>query len=422
MVNSAVSDPATTSKSSPRRGRRANVPTTALGTWLQQRLDALSITRIEFARRLHVSPSTVGRLLNGDTRVVQRVSAEGICRALELGDMDRREFLRLMGVASAETFAFATGATTPRVQKYKVDLDLANDHANALSRLLDRGEAAYVRESAQLWYDKLTQDQPYVKDIQLGAVQIRFGIQMGAAQEFTLPWHQRSQVAIETYTALEEDVICRYDLKTFRQEYAIVLSHRAPLYRSTGRFHESERDFENAIYWVKTVDDPQLRANLLRSRAHLMVVQNDELRWRRAIEEARKDTYYLSAYRQESLQMIDYTEGEGLKRLAFSLRKELPIAKRKEYALRALDSFKQSNHGVELVISQHLLTQVSEAQCLIWIDPEEAIRRVELLWNETSLYFPALLDKMKRTVQMARKRLMVRPGEPLPLFHLDARF
>lgn len=48
----------------------------------------------------------------------------------------------------------------------------------------------------------------------------------------------------------------------------------------------------------------------------MMSVQVDEFGWRRAIEEARKDTHSFSMYRQESLCMIDYTEGEELKRLS----------------------------------------------------------------------------------------------------------
>lgn len=421
MAKSAVSAPATTSKESPRRGRRANVPATALGTWLQERLDVLHITRTELARRLHVSPATVGRLLNGNIRVVQRVSAEGLCNALEMNDMDRREFLQRVSAASAATFAFATGATPPTVQKHKIDLDLANDHADALSRLMNGSDAAYVRESARLWYDKLAQERAYAKDTQLGAVQLRFGIQLGAAQEMTLPWKQRDQVAIRTYTAVEEEVISRYNLNTFRQEYAILLSHRAPLYRSLGYFDESEKDFEDAFYWVKTVNDPQLRATLFRSYAHLMVVRYGEQRWRRAIEAARKDTRYLSAFQQESLQMLDSAEGEGLKRLAFSTRKELPLRQRVDYALQALDCFQHSLLGVELVLPQRLLTHVSEAQCLVWIDPEEAIRRIELLWNDAATHFPSLTEKMKLTVQMAQTQLAMSKGQPLPLFNLDAR-
>lgn len=121
--------------SSIRRGRRATTPTTELGCWLQQQLDLIPLSRAEFARRLHVSPSTISRLLNGDTRVVQKVSVEGICEVLRLEEMDRRIFLQLVATATTETFAFATGAQVPTIKKQKIDLDLADDHAEALHLL-----------------------------------------------------------------------------------------------------------------------------------------------------------------------------------------------------------------------------------------------------------------------------------------------
>src|SRR5579859_1371190 len=138
-----------------RRGRRSSQPRTELGLLIQKHIDRLGITRAELAQRLHVSSSTVGRLLNGDTRVVQRMSALSICDALELDEMDRREFMKLAGVASASTFAFATGAQMPKLSRSRIDLELAEDHADALERLLDIGESHYVLRSAKQWYDKL---------------------------------------------------------------------------------------------------------------------------------------------------------------------------------------------------------------------------------------------------------------------------
>jgi len=406
-----------------RRGRRITSPATDLGKFIQQRLDSLGITRVEFARRLGVSPSTVGRLLNGETRIVQRVSTEGICEVLELDEIDRRTFLQLIGAASTATFALATGMAMPKTPKYKIDLELAEDHANALSRLLNQGEARYVKESSQYWYSRLLQEKPTVKDTRLGAVQIRFGLLLGAAQEFTLPWNQRDRVAIQTYNSIEDNVICRFDLNTFRQEYAIVLSHRAPLYRSIGRFDESTIEFDDALYWVQTVDDPRLRANLFRSRIHARAVQGDEIRWAKELEEARRDAQRMStAYADETFGMLNYAEGEGYKRLAFNPRRELSMSLRATFAHHALQSFEYSRKGTQQQpMAQHLLMQVSEAQCLIWIEPEEAICRIEQIREIVERFFPALLNKINSTLQFARQRLQARRNDFPLLFDLDAR-
>jgi transcriptional regulator with XRE-family HTH domain len=407
-----------------RRGRRVTSPATELGKFMQQRLDSLRITRVEFARRLRVSPSTIGRLLNGETRIVQRVSAQGICEVLALDETDRRTFLQLIGQASTATFALATGTAIPKTPKYKIDLELAEDHANALSRLLNQGEARYVRESSQRWYSKLLQEQPAAKDTRLGAVQIRFGLLLGAAQEFTLPWYQRDQVAIQTYNSIEDNVICRFDMNTFRQEYAIVLSHRAPLYRALGRFDESAIEFDDALYWVQTVDDPRLRANLFRSRIHARAVQGDEIGWVKELEEACRDAQRMSsAYTEENLGMLNYAEGEGYKRFAFNPHKELSMSLRAKYAQHALQSFAYSRKDTQQQpMAQHLLMQVSEAQCLIWIEPEEAICRIEQIREIVERFFPALLNKINSTLRFARQRLQACKSDFPLLFDLDARY
>lgn len=407
-----------------RSGRRVTSPATELGKFIQQRLDSMRITRVEFARRMGVSPSTVGRLLNGETRVVQRVSAQGICEILALDDTNRRTFLQLVGKASTATFALATGTAIPKTPKYKIDLELAEDHANALSCLLNQGEARYVRESSQRWYSRLLQEQSAVKDTHLGAVQIRFGLLLGAAQEFTLPWYQRDQVAIQTYNSIEDNVICRFDMNTFRQEYAIVLSHRAPLYRALGRFDESATEFDDALYWVQTVDDPRLRANLFRSRIHAKAVQGDEIRWAKELEEACRDAQCTSIpYTEENLAMLNYAEGEGYKRFAFNPRRELPMSLRAKYAQHALQSFEHSRkYTQQQPMAQHLLMQVSEAQCFIWIELEEAICRIEQIREIVERFFPALLNKINSTLHFARQRLQTRRNDFPLLFDLDARY
>ncbi len=409
-------------KESARRGRRSTLPTTDLGKFIQQKLDSMKITRAQFAEKLGVSPATIGRLLNGDTKVVRSVNVQGMYEALELDDMDRRTFLQVIGAATSATFALATGVSVPKTARYRVDPDLISDHADALSRLLDEGQADYVRKSAQLWYDKLMQE-PSKKDVRLGSLQIRFGILLGAAQEFTLPWYHRDRVAIQTYKSIEESVIERFGLNTFAHEHALLLSHQAPLHRAMRRFEESSKEFEDAIYWVRDVDDPRLRATLFRDRIHGNAVLGNELHWAYQLDEARKDAARTtSVFDSEIFLMLNYAEGEGLKRFAFNTRKELSYQVRAEYARRALQIFAPlHNDQSQQNMPQYLLMQVSEAQCLIWLDPYETIFRLQKIRNLAELFFPALLKKMDTTLLFAQKRLNACKGDSPLQFDLDAK-
>lgn len=404
-----------------RRGRRSSTPITELGLCIQRHLDCLGKTRAELARRLHVSPSTVGRLLNGDTRIVQHVSVENICDALELNEIDRRTFLNLVGVASATGFALATGAKPARTTEKHIDLDLADDHMNALQRLLDKGDTQYVMESARQWYDRLLVEPS--KDIRYGALQIRYGILLGAAQEFVVPWYRRGYEAIRTYDSIENDVIVRFDLKTFRQEYAYMISHRAPLLREMGHYEESAAQYEDGIYWVKTVHDPQLRANLFRSRIHASAILGNELRWARELEEARKDALFLfTNHHNEVFGLLDYVEGEGFKRLAYTTHVNMSVREREAYASRALQSFIHARPRLQAYTdSHHMLMRVSEAQCLVWIDPQHAICEVELLREVAEQHYPALVEKIERVILFARRRLVARRSDFPLLFDLDAK-
>ncbi len=404
-----------------RRGRPTIAPTTQSGIFLQKKLDELRLTRRSLAKRLGVSSSTVGRLLNGDTRVVQRISAEAICEALGLDEVQRRDFLKIIGAAGAGTFALPTGADAPRTVKYKVDLDLLNDYADSLQHLINKGEAQYVMEKAQHWYHTLLQEPPYVKDTRLAETQIRFGILFGASQEFVFPWYQRGHTAIRTYNHIENNVICRFNLDTFRHLYANLLSHRAPLYREIGQFEESARQFEDGIYWLRYVDDPLLRANLFRSRIHVRAVQGDALQWARELEEARRDALQTgNVFYEELIGLLDYVEGEGYKRLAFNIHRVPPEQMRTEYARRALYSLAQSRSKTAWYPrAHHMLTQISEAQCLVWLDPEEATRIAEQLHVEAIVAYPALLAKINRTLLFARERMQLRPGDEPLLFNLD---
>jgi hypothetical protein len=71
-------------------------------------------------------------------------------------------------------------------------------------------------------------------------------------------------------------------------------------------------------------------------------------------------------------------------------------------------------------MAHYYLAQVSEAQSLILIDPEEAIRCLEQMWSGVSTFYPALLPKMRDTLRFAQGLLSAHKINPLLLFGRDA--
>lgn len=118
--------------------------------------------------------------------------------------------------------------------------------------------------------------------------------------------------------------------------------------------------------------------------------------------------------------LLDYVEGEGYKRFAYNVRQDLSESARRRFAERALQSFTRSRYGTENYVKAHaMLRIVSEAQCLIWIDVHEAIRRVELLRAEAEIEYPALVEKINRVVFFAQQFLHSRKSDAPLRFNLD---
>ncbi len=165
-----------------------------------------------------------------------------------------------------------------------------------------------------------------------------------------------------------------------------------------------------------------LRANLFRSRIHVRAIQGDALQWMRELEEARRDALQTgNVFYEELMGLLDYVEGEGYKRLAFNIHRIPSEQMRIEYARRALHFLTRSHSKTAWYPrAHHMLTRISEAQCLIWLDPEEAIRIAEQLHEEATVGYPALLAKINRTLLFASKRMQLKRGDGPLLFDLDA--
>jgi len=300
-----------------------------------------------------------------------------------------------------------------------LDLYLVDQYTGALSRLLTKGEAQYVMHASQNLYNKLIQEYPSSRDTHLAGTQLRLGMLVGAAQEYSLPWYQRDQAVMQTYNHIEANVFGKVDVKnTFSHEYARVLAKRGRQYRVLWQFEECEKECEDGISSLGEIDDFSLRTHFLCERAHIEATRGDELLWMRKLEEARRGVLGMDLTdRERALNQVDYMQGEGYKRFAFHTQKELSMSMRERYAKRALDQFTQwKGATIELPGFEVLVAQVSKAQCLILLDPEEAIHLAGQLRKSAEQHYPALLDKIHRVVFLAQQRLQMSSSEFLQIF------
>jgi hypothetical protein len=67
-------------------------------------------------------------------------------------------------------------------------------------------------------------------------------------------------------------------------------------------------------------------------------------------------------------------------------------------------------------LRHHLLAQVSQAQCLVLVDPEEAVRLLKQIGDDIVKIYPALLTKVERTLYFAQGQLRNEKNNPLLLF------
>jgi transcriptional regulator with XRE-family HTH domain len=418
------------------RGRPMRSPKTPLGRFIRQRQSELGISHRQLAQRLGIPDSRLSNIANGTVQMTHPIALSTWCQALELESdrMTRRTFLKLIGTAGV-TFAVATrGPAAPVQLKYQgLLLDSAESLALELQDALYRGQARHVLEVAHHWYHRLISADLPEKDPAIAALQIRFGLLLGEAQEAVYPWYQRPQIAIRTYDDVEQRILLGFPLNTFPRDYARLYTLRAPLNRELKQYEQSCVQDEEGLGYAQAAGDAFLYSTLLRMRAHVMATQGDAQRWERELHRARRYVEQAGHHHVEELvSLIQYNEGEGAKRLAYNPRQLLSESQRSAYASRGLAAFKASRrildrqwpHLVHLagVHGSPLMTSVSEAQCFVWIAPHEALRLLEPLRAEAERLLPCLLPKIEHTAYCAKRRLNWRQGEPLPVFDLDAKY
>lgn len=422
-----------------KRGRPPTNPTTPLARFLTSRMSALGLSRQDFATRLGTTTSTVSRLLNGQTTAARGITESRICKALELTGMNRREFLRLARAATAFTMA----ASVATLKHRHMDLDLVDDRVAELYQLMRHGEAEMVLRHAQRWHDQLAGASLSPTDPRAAAAKVRVGLVLGAAQEVVLPWYRRAPMIIRTYERTAQEAIYPFALETVAYQYAQILERLAPLYRELGNFTQSVAYFDDALAFLSTGQPPQagynhrvlladhvglnvddveaLRSGLLRNRAHIWAVQGNEMLWRQDIQAAYRLAERAAPERRTVLVgLIQYSEGEGYKRLAYARRLAQADDLRARYARQALAAFdRERPHRAGQWYSHDLLARVAEAQCLVWLDPNEAILQAERLRETAGRISPGMLDKIARTITHARLRLTARRNESAPVLSLD---
>jgi DNA-binding XRE family transcriptional regulator len=326
-----------------------------------------------------------------------------------MSEASRREILKQVALALGLAVVEPLYTQSPALN----DLDLVDNYIEALQRLLVKGEAQYVMQASQHLYTKLLQ-KSQERDMRLAETQIRLGMLVGLSREYVLPWYQRAQAVMEIYNQIEAEIIN----DSLRHHYARLQAKRSRQHRVLWQFDACEKECEDGISSLQSIEDYPLRTHFLCERAHLEATQGDESLWIQRLEEARVGVLNMPlADREKAFNQIDYMQGEGYKRFAFHVRKELPISMREAYAQYAYDQFTRWDGAtIELPGFESLVVQVSRTQCLILLDPKSAIESARQLGKSVQQSYPALLDKVHRVMLLAQKRLQMKSDDFLQVF------
>jgi hypothetical protein len=174
-------------------------------------------------------------------------------------------------------------------------------------------------------------------------------------------------------------------------------------------------------------------ADLARNRAHIWAVQGLGRQWQGDLEQSQREIAAFEGLASTHLvSLVDYYLGEGYKRLAYATRGDLATSTRRRYAQYARDYFHRWAQVAEAAwpdlvygatVSGHpLLTSVSAAQCLVWLDAHEALVELGKVREEAVQRFPALVSKIDLAADFARDLLRRRHSEGPPVFNLDVRY
>ncbi len=413
------------------------------GKRVQEYRLALKRSLGDLSRETGIDKGSLSRVEKGEISLPEKkrrklidVLLEALKKTANNGYLDRHEFLKLAGLTVRSSAVRAPDISKPRSNTTAMFytftgsmLELADTRIADLQQKLYAGKGRVVYKEAQQWYSQLKSTSLSETDRTIAAMQIRFGILLGQAQELVIPTYQRARYTIPIYKEVEE-IISHFPLNSFEYEYSKLLALRAPLYREARQFERSLQDFENGLDYAEKVGDRYLKATLLRDRAHIWAAQGDEKQWKKAIERANLE----SIDSKEIASVLKVLEGQGYRRLAYNPLMPLQESTRKRYAEAAIACFKEAqekNPNPSLPDTHPvgfdglpLLRMHSTAQCYLWIDPEYTLNILEGIKPQAARSLPMLLSAIECTATWANMRLdwlksKSKRGAPSSVFNLD---
>jgi len=197
-----------------------------------------------------------------------------------------------------------------------------------------------------------------------------------------------------------------------------LIAKRSRYRRVLWQFDDGVNECETALTQMKPIEDFSLYTHFLCELAHIEATRGDEKLWLCKLEDARQDVLILEGVEgAKALNQINYIQGEGYKRFAYHTKKEYTFAVRKKYANLALAHFDTWDGAtIENPTFEALVVQASRAQCMILIDPDEALRLAEQVRTQATHSYPTLLDKVHRVELLAHHRLTASENDFLHIF------
>jgi transcriptional regulator with XRE-family HTH domain len=332
-------------------------------------------------------------------------------------DESKRQVLReMLGLIGAGTVVIDSKIPPVKTNTpITLDLEVVEDYVDSLSKLVASGGARHVGQQSRKLYNALAQqcsNDPYV-----ATTQFKIGMLLATAQEYTLPWYQRNQSVMQTYDTLERDVLpkCSLDARFLHQK---LVAKRSRYHRLLWQFDEGAKECEMALLQMKPDEDFSLYTHFVCERAHIEATRGDRILWLHKLEDARRSVSGLEGVSYtKALNQINYIQGEGYKRFAYHTRNDYTIAEREKFARLALiHCDKWDGATIEDPIFEAMVVQTSRAQCMILIDPHEALRLAEHIRSQITQRYPTLLDKVHRVEFLAHRRLTTPNDDFLQIF------
>lgn len=401
---------------------RDGSPILEFGRFLEARLRAMDRSQSWLARQLKVAPSTISRLARGKLATTHTVDVDSMCRALELNVMDRRAFLALAAAASLLPIVYRNVPAQlhfrPLEQRIGQSLEDVEEKVGELRERRNRGEVEKSYRRAKVLFEALFEASVSTSQVarspEYARAKLHVGFEYCEAQAAYLGWYARVPMMIETLSRMESEVISQFPTRVFASELGHLLNLRGPLfYKSpnaslmSDRFGETIRELTRALENMRwDYHEPTLQVELLRNRAHAHLLRGemgDIQKWQDDLEMARRVASGIQGGEGETFQaLVEYSWGEGYKRLATSRGRYLPD--RKRYASKALNVLPAGAavfHRYHYWEGYELLARIAEAQSLMLYDADEALRRLDALRATADVFYPSLLGKIDRAATVA---------------------